>query len=126
MIKKDGLLDQSTGSGAGRAVDFATEFFGYATAGSIASSRLEPIAAMITMTVPRFEGPQSEADRKFYERAAGDLANPLLPAEKRKAAGEIVLRFMKQHKGQFILKGSELDASGGGRVEPPTGYVRDK
>jgi len=126
MIKKGGLIDQSTGSGVGRLADVGAEFFGYATEGSIASSRLEPIAAMITMTVPRFEGPQSEADRKFYERAAGDLANPRLPAEKRKAAGEIVLRFMKQRKGQFILKGSELDASGGGSVEPPAGFVRDK
>ena len=126
MIKKGGLIDQSTGSGVGRLADVGAEFFGYATEGSIASSRLEPIAAMITMTVPRFEGPQSEADRKFYERAAGDLANPRLPADKRKAAGEIVLKFMKQRKGQFILKGSELDASGGGSVEPPAGFVRDK
>ena len=126
MIKKGGLIDQSTGSGAGRVVDYVAEFGGYATEGSIASSRLEPIAAMITMTVPRFEGPQSEADRKFYERAAGDLANPRLPAEKRKAAGEVVLKFMKQRKNQFALKGTELDAGGAGSVEPPAGFVRDK
>ena len=126
MIKKGGLIDQSTGSGAGRLVDYVAEFGGYATEGSIASSRLEPIAAMITMTVPRFEGPQSEADRKFYERAAGDLANPRLPADKRKAAGEVVLRFMKQRKNQFALKGTEFDTGGAGAVEPPAGYVRDK
>jgi hypothetical protein len=126
MIKNGGLIDQSTGSGAGRLADVGAEFFGYATEGSIASSRLEPIAAMITMTVPRFEGPQSEADRKFYERAAGDLANPRLPADKRKAAGEIVLKFMKQRKNQFALKGTELDVGGAGAVEPPAGYVRDK
>jgi len=126
MIKKGGLIDQSTGSGAGRLADVGAEFFGYATEGSIASSRLEPIAAMITMTVPRFEGPQSEADRKFYERAAGDLANPRLPADKRKAAGEIVLKFMKQRKNQFALKGTEFDTSGAGSVEPPAGFVRDK
>ena len=126
MIKKGGLIDQSTGSGAGRLVDYVAEFGGYATEGSIASSRLEPIAAMITMTVPRFEGPQSEADRKFYERAAGDLANPRLPADKRKAAGEVVLRFMKQRKNQFALKGTEFDTGGAGAVEPPAGFVRDK
>lgn len=129
-IKPGGLIDQSTGSGAGRLVDFVAEFGGYATEGSIAISKLEPLAAMVTMTVPRFEGPQSNRDVEQYRAAAGDLANPKLPAAKRKAAGEIVLRLMKQRKNQFILKGMELDASGGGGgaggVEPPAGFVRDK
>jgi hypothetical protein len=129
-IKPGGLIDQSTGSGAGRLIDYAAEFGGYATEGSIAISKLEPLAAMVTMTVPRFEGPQSNRDVEAYRAAAGDLANPKLPAAKRKAAGEVVLRLMKERKNQFILKGMELDAGGGGgglgSVEPPAGFVRDK
>lgn len=129
-IKPGGLIDQSTGSGAGRVVDYVAEFGGYATEGSIAISKLEPLAAMVTMTVPRFEGPQSNRDVEAYRAAAGDLANPKLPAAKRKAAGEVVLRLMKERKNQFILKGMELDAGGGGggagAIEPPAGFVRDK
>ena len=129
-IKPGGLIDQSTGSGAGRLVDYAAEFGGYATEGSIAISKLEPLAAMVTMTIPRFEGPQSNRDVEAYRAAAGDLANSKLPAAKRKAAGEVVLRLMKERKNQFILKGMELDAGGGGdgagAIELPAGFVRNK
>ena len=129
-IKPGGLIDQSTGSGAGRLVDYAAEFGGYATEGSIAISKLEPLAAMVTMTIPRFEGPQSNRDVEAYRAAAGDLANSKLPAAKRKAAGEVVLRLMKERKNEFILKGMELDAGGGGdgagAIEPPAGFVRNK
>jgi hypothetical protein len=33
--------------------------------------------------MPRFEGPQSDADRKYYLEMAGDLANPAKTTEEK-------------------------------------------
>jgi hypothetical protein len=110
VTKDGGLIDQSTGSGAGRLVDIGAGFVGKATQGSIAIGKLQPIADMSLKMVPRFEGPQSNADTKSYKEAAGQLADPTLPTEIRKEAGKTVLRLMKQRKNQFVTP--ELAAEG--------------
>jgi len=125
-IKEGGLIDQSTGSGAGRAYDATMGFFGKATEGDIAIGRLQPIADIVLKTVPRFEGPQSDADTASYKEAAGNLANPNLPREKRKAAAEEIIRLTKKRQGQFITSdmASGNTAAPAG-VAPPEGFVPD-
>ncbi len=88
-----GLLDQaeqligkSTGSRLGAARDTAAATFGVSTEGAQAIAQLQPIAAALTLAVPRMEGPQSDADRMLYQKAAGDFANPEVPTETRLAA----------------------------------------
>lgn len=108
--KKGGLIDQSTGSGAGRLVDIGAGFFGQATPGAIAAGKLAPIADMVLKMVPRFEGPQSDKDTKSYKEAAGQLADSSLPTETRRQAGLEILRLMKQYKGQFVTP--EMAAEG--------------
>ena len=100
--KDGGLIDKSTGSGAGRLVDVAAGFAGQATPGAIAIAKLKPIADIALKMVPRFEGPQSDKDTASYKEAAGQLADPSLPTEIRKAAGKEVLRLMKERKNQFV------------------------
>jgi len=102
ITKDKGLIDQSTGSGAGRLYDTAQGFIGNATEGAIAIAKLKPIADMVLKMVPRFEGPQSDRDTTSYKEAAGQLANPDLPTAIRKAAGKEVLRIMKERKNQFV------------------------
>lgn len=80
------LVRQSTGSRAGAAWDEIMAAFGKSTSGAQAIAALNPIAAKLTLAVPRMEGPQSDADRLLYQKAAGDLANPNLPAATRLAA----------------------------------------
>lgn len=126
IIEPGGLIDQSTGSGIGRLADVTAEFFGIANEGAIATRELQPIASMVLMTVPRFQGPQSDKDVMEYNKAAGQLADPTLPTKIRRAAGKVVLDLMKKRKNEFVLRGSELDAGGAGSVEPPAGFVRDK
>lgn len=125
-IKEGGLIDKSTGSGAGRLVDMGAGFFGKATEGDIAIGRLQPIADIVLKTVPRFEGPQSDKDTASYKEAAGNLANANLPREKRKAAAEEIIRLMKARQGQFIssdmASGNTATPSG---VAPPEGFVPD-
>jgi hypothetical protein len=112
VTKDGGLIDQSTGSGAGQLVDVGAGFFGKATKGSIAIGKLAPIADLVLKMVPRFEGPQSDKDTKSYKEAAGQLANPSLPTEIRKQAGKTVLRLMQERKNQFVT--SDMAAEGAG------------
>lgn len=125
-IKENGLIDQSTGSGAGRLVDAGASFFGKATEGDIAIGRLQPIADIVLKTVPRFEGPQSDKDTASYKEAAGNLANANLPREKRKAAANEIIRLMQKRQGQFITSdmasGNTATPAG---VAPPEGFVPD-
>ena len=127
VTKDGGLIDQSTGSGAGQLVDVGAGFFGKATKGSIAIGKLAPIADLVLKMVPRFEGPQSDKDTKSYKEAAGQLANPSLPTEIRKQAGKTVLRLMQERKNQFVTP--EMAAEGAGAASntpaPPPGFKPD-
>lgn len=101
VTKDGGLIDQSTGSGVGRLVDIGARSIGQAMPGDIAIGKLQPIADLSLKMIPRFEGPQSNADTTSYKQAAGQLADPTLPAKIRKEAGKTVLRLMKARKDQF-------------------------
>jgi hypothetical protein len=124
--KDKGLIDQSTGSGAGRLVDVAAGFAGQATPGAIAIAKLKPIADMALKMVPRFEGPQSDKDTQTYKEAAGQLADPSLPTQIRKEAGREVLRLMKARKGQFVNEAMAAEGIGAGAPALPPGFTPDK
>jgi len=127
ITKDGGLIDQSTGSGAGRLVDVGARFVGQATEGDVAITKLKPIADMVLKMVPRFEGPQSDKDTQSYKEAAGQLADPSLPTTLRKEAGKTILRLMKERKDQFVGEG--MDTSPNQRraaPPPPSGFVPDK
>jgi hypothetical protein len=111
ITKDGGLIDQSTGSGAGRLTDISAGFFGKATPGAIAIGKIAPVADLALKMVPRFEGPQSNADTKSYKEAAGQLADSSLPTEIRKEAGKVVLRIMRARKNQFAT--ADMAAEGG-------------
>ena len=112
ITKDGGLIDQSTGSGAGRLADVGAGFFGQATPGAIAIGQIAPIADLVLKMVPRFEGPQSDKDTASYKQAAGQLADPTLPTKIRKEAGKTVLRLMQERKNQFAT--SDMAAEGAG------------
>lgn len=127
ITQEGGLIDQSTGSYIGKAVDVGARVFGQATSGDIASAKLKPIADMVLKMVPRFEGPQSDKDTQSYKEAAGQLADSTLPREIRKEAGKTILRLMRERKDQFAT--GEMDMSPAQRKTappPPPGFVPDK
>lgn len=119
VTKDGGLIDQSTGSGAGRLTDIGAGFFGQATPGAIAIGKLKPIQDLVLKMVPRFEGPQSDKDTQSYKEAAGQLADPTLPTKIRKEAGKTVLRLMQSRKNQFVTP--ELASEGITNTQPSTG-----
>ena len=103
--KDGGLIDQSTGSGLGKAANAVRGFVtGGASPGAIAGAKLAPIADLALKMVPRFEGPQSDKDTQSYKEAAGQLADTSIPNEIRKEAGRTVLRLMKARKNQFVTQ----------------------
>jgi hypothetical protein len=119
VTKEGGLIDQSTGSGAGRLTDIGAGFFGQATPGAIAIGKLKPIQDLVLKMIPRFEGPQSDKDTQSYKEAAGQLADPTLPTKIRKEAGKTVLRLMQSRKNQFVSP--ELASEGITTTQPSTG-----
>ena len=119
VTKDGGLIDQSTGSGAGRLTDIGVGFFGQATPGAIAIGKLKPIQDLVLKMVPRFEGPQSDKDTQSYKEAAGQLADPTLPTKIRKEAGKTVLRLMQSRKNQFVSP--ELASEGITTTQPSVG-----
>ena len=125
-IKPGGTLDKSTASGAGRLLDAAGNFIGYATEGSIATATLKPIADMALKMVPRFEGPQSDKDTASYKEAAGQLADPSLPVATRRAAAQTVVRLMKARKGQFVTENMANEGIGPSGPALPPGFTPDK
>jgi hypothetical protein len=125
-ITKDcGLIDQSTGSGAGRLADVGAGFFGKATPGAIAIGKIAPIADLVLKMVPRFEGPQSNKDTQSYKEAAGQLADATLPTAIRKEAGKTVLRLMQERKNQFVTSDMATEGAAPNTPAPPAGFTPD-
>jgi hypothetical protein len=125
-VKKGGTLDKATASGAGKLVDAAGNFIGYATQGSIAAAELKPIADLGLKMVPRFEGPQSDKDTASYIQASGQLANESLPVATRRAAAETVVRLMKSRKGQFVNQTMANEGIAANTPALPPGFTPDK
>ena len=100
--KPGGLIEKSTGSGIGAAVDWMASGAGYSTQGARAIGALRPVFDLVLKQVPRFEGPQSDADTESYKQAAGDIANPNIPPPQKLDAANTILRIMKKRRAQFV------------------------
>jgi hypothetical protein len=126
ITKDGGLIDQSTGSGAGRLADVGAGFFGKATEGAIAIGKIAPIADLVLKMVPRFEGPQSNKDTQSYKEAAGQLADATLPTKIRKEAGKTVLRLMQERRDQFVTRDMAAEGAALNTPAPPAGFTPDQ
>jgi hypothetical protein len=114
IMKPNGLIDQATGSYIGNLVDTAFATVGAGTGGAAAIARLAPVADLVLKMVPRFEGPQSNFDVQSYKDAAGNLANPNVPASVKKAAADEIVRLFKKYRDQFEYAPDQGAAGGGG------------
>ena len=120
--KPGGLIDQATGSYIGNLVDTTFQAFGAGTYGAVANAKMKPVADLVLKLVPRFEGPQSDKDTQSYKDAAGDLANPNLPASVKRAAAEQIVGLLKKYSGQFEYPaggdtGGGQDTNGDGVID---------
>lgn len=105
LDEADKLLPTSTGSLVGTGVDMALGTVGVSTKGAKSNAQLKAIEGQLIASMPRMEGPQSDSDRLLYQKAAGDLANPMTPVPTRQAASATIRRLQERYTG---------GASGGG------------
>lgn len=77
---------QPTGSGVGQAADSVGRFFGESISGSSEATTMKSLGGWLTGKVPRFEGPQSDPDRLYYEQMAAKVGDAGYPVEERLAA----------------------------------------
>lgn len=110
----DALIDIATGSAAGNVRDKFAAAFGYATEPAQALAELKVLQANLMLNQPRMEGPQSDRDVQLYREAAGQLGEPGVPAEIKKAALRQIINLQNKYSDR---------AAGAGTVNPaaPTG-----
>lgn len=98
------LIDIATGSAAGAARDKVAAFFGSAPDGAKAIAALKVLQANLMTSMPRMEGPQSDRDVQLYREAAGQIGDPTVPADIKKAAvktiREIQNRYVQRASGE--------------------------
>lgn len=75
-----------TNSLIGSGLDSIASVIGMAPDSADTAERLRVLSAKLTSSVPRFEGPQSDSDRKSYEQAAGRVGDSSIPISRRLAA----------------------------------------
>ena len=90
-------IDKATGSSAGALVDMGAAAFGKSTEGAKAIAQLKVIQAKLMMSMPRMEGPQSDRDVNLYREAAGQIGDPTIPGEIKKAAVETIRALQKKY-----------------------------
>jgi hypothetical protein len=92
------LIDVATGSTAGAATDAVAGFFGKSLKGAQATAQLRALEASLILAQPRMEGPQSNADALRYEQAAGQIGDPKIPRDTKKAALTVIKQLQSKYK----------------------------
>ena len=92
-----GAIARGSSGAIGTGIANASSFLGVSSDESRANAELGVIAANLTLSVPRMEGAQSEADRKMYERAAADVGNTMKSAEDRLAALDLMEKITQKY-----------------------------
>lgn len=110
----DPLIDEATGSGTGATRDKLAAYFGVSTSGARAIAQLKPLQAAIMMNQPRMEGPQSDKDVQLYREAAGQIGDPEVPAETKKAA----LKTIRTLQQKYREIGSDMSNPSGVENDP--------
>jgi hypothetical protein len=93
------LLDKSTGSYLGAAVDEAGRAVGGATGGAKAAAQLRALEGALISKMPKMSGPQSDKDVLLYKQMAGQIGDRTIPAEQKRAAMQTIREINSRHAG---------------------------
>lgn len=93
----DPLIDVATGSATGAAADKVAAFFGKSTSGDQAIAQLKIVQANLMTNMPRMEGPQSDRDVQLYREAAGEIGDPNVPRQRKKAAISMIRALQQKY-----------------------------
>lgn len=99
LDEADKLIDQSTGSYIGAGVDQAARAVGMTTGGAEATAKLKVLEGNLMLSQPRMEGPQSDKDTMLYRQMAGQIGDPTVPREIKKAALQTIRQIQEKYAG---------------------------
>ncbi len=91
------LVNVSTGSYAGAAVDKVAQVFGVSTPGAEAAAQLKALQGALVSKMPKMSGPQSDKDVQLYREMAGQIGDSTIPARQRLAAMKTIEELQKRH-----------------------------
>lgn len=93
------LVEKSTGSYAGVARDEVAKLVGYSTDGAKAAASLKALQGTLVSKMPKMSGPQSDKDVQLYKEMAGQIGDPTIPAELKKAAMDTIRQINEKYAG---------------------------
>lgn len=93
------LINDSTGSYLGAAGDRVAQAFGASTDGAKAIAQLKVLEGQLMMAQPRMEGPQSNADVALYQQMAGQIGDPTVPRDTKRAALQAIRALQTKYAG---------------------------
>lgn len=106
------LIGKATGSGIGSAVDTAAGFFGKSTQGAQAAAQLKALEGDLVSKMPKMSGPQSDKDVLLYRQMAGQIGDPSVPQETKKAALKTIKEMQNRYAG--VQPEGSFEAPAGG------------
>lgn len=104
------LIPKSTSSYAGVAVDEAARLVGKSTQGAQAAAQLKALEGALISKMPKMSGPQSDKDVLLYKQMAGQIGDPTIPAETKKAAIKTIREINMRHAGATGGAGGDFEA----------------
>ncbi|MFZ4110391.1 MAG: hypothetical protein ACOYKQ_07975, partial [Polymorphobacter sp.] len=100
LIKQaEALIGKATGSLVGRGVDIAGQAVGVSTGGAQAAAQLQALEGALVAKMPKMSGPQSDKDVLLYRQMAGQIGDPTLPADTKRAALKTITEIQKRYAG---------------------------
>lgn len=109
----EALIGKATGSGFGALVDAGQAFVGESNAGAQAAAQLKALEGMLVAKMPKMTGPQSDKDVLLYKQMAGQIGDPAVPADTKRAAIRTI-REIQQRQIQLAAAPTS-DAGGAGK-----------
>ncbi|WP_228897835.1 hypothetical protein [Acidovorax sp. Leaf73] len=120
------LMANATGSYGGVALDKVAQTFGAATDGAKATAQLQALQGALVSKMPKMSGPQSDKDVQLYREMAGQIGDPTIPREQRKAAMDTIESLNIKYL-PAVTDAAGYDAvPSGSYYKTPSGDVRRK
>lgn len=120
------LMDKATGSYAGVAWDKAGQTFGVATEGAKATAQLKALEGALVSKMPKMSGPQSDKDVLLYKQMAGQIGDPTIPVEQRRAAMSTIENLNVKYLPAVTDAAGYQSVPSGSYYKTPAGEVRRK
>ena len=120
------LLANATGSYGGVALDKAAQTFGVATEGAKATAQLKALEGALVSKMPKMSGPQSDKDVLLYKQMAGQIGDPTIPVEQRRAAMSTIENLNIKYLPAVTDAAGYQSVPSGSYYKTPAGEVRRK